>query len=133
MSRLFKGVAGRSQRARPSLGKDCCPGYSRESPAFRKVAFGKGVVRLLLEVLVTAPFLGITLVVRLAGRSDCLVVDPGFEPEKIVSTLRRAALTPAAILLTHGHADHIAGNMAMRSEWPDLPIMIGTGDAPMLT
>ena len=31
-------------------------------------------------------------------------------------------LTPAAIMITHGHCDHIAGNEAMKTRWPDCPI-----------
>jgi glyoxylase-like metal-dependent hydrolase (beta-lactamase superfamily II) len=96
------------------------------------VAFGKAVVRVLIEVIVSAPFMENTYIVRGDGRTDCLVVDPGFEPHKIVRSLRSQDLTPAAILLTHGHADHIAGNTALRREWPEVPIMIGTHDAPML-
>ncbi len=63
----------------------------------------------------------------------CLVVDPGFEPEAIVAWIEAAGLVPAAILLTHGHSDHIAGNAALRDRWPDLPILIGRHDAPKLT
>lgn len=85
-----------------------------------------------IEVIVSAPFMENTLIVRRPGRNDCLIVDPGFEPEAIVDFLERQALTPAAILLTHGHVDHIAGNAALRRAWPDLPILIGAGDAPML-
>ena len=74
-----------------------------------------------------------TLIVRRLGRRDCLVVDPGFQPEKIIRSLQSNDLAPSAILLTHGHADHIAGNAALRQEWPALPILIGAGDAAMLT
>ncbi|MGE5193508.1 MAG: MBL fold metallo-hydrolase [Deltaproteobacteria bacterium] len=86
-----------------------------------------------IEVIVSAPFMENTLIVRRPGRAECLVVDPGFQPEKILGSLRSHELTPAAILLTHGHADHIAGNRALRREWPELPILIGARDAPMLT
>ncbi len=67
------------------------------------------------------------------GRSDCLVVDPGLEPEKILADLDENHLTPAAILLTHGHADHIAGNAALKRLWPDCRLLIGAGDAAKLT
>ncbi len=86
-----------------------------------------------IEVIVSAPYQQNTLIVRLAGRSDCVVVDPGFDPQQIIESLQENNLTPAAILLTHGHVDHIAGNTALREKWPDLPILIGVHDAPMLS
>ena len=66
-------------------------------------------------------------------RSDCLVFDPGLEPEKIFNHLVEKQLTPAAILITHGHADHIAGTAALKQRWPDCPVVIGAGDAAKLT
>ena len=42
-------------------------------------------------------------------------------------------LTLAAIVCTHGHVDHIAGNADLKRAFPDAPIIIGTGDAAMLT
>jgi hydroxyacylglutathione hydrolase len=90
-------------------------------------------VPLEIEVVVSAPYMENTLIVRLPRRRDCLVVDPGFEPQKTFAVLEKRNLTPAAILLTHGHVDHIAGNAALRRQWPALPILIGARDAPMLT
>ncbi len=86
-----------------------------------------------IEVIVSAPFMENTLIVNRPGRRDCVVVDPGFEPEKIIDALHHRKLTPAVILLTHGHVDHIAGNTDLRRVWPALPILIGARDAPMLT
>ena len=83
--------------------------------------------------IVSAPFAENTFVARLEGRSDCLVVDPGLEPEQIVAYLEREKLTPAIILNTHGHADHIGGNAEMKRLWPECPLVIGRGDAPKLT
>lgn len=65
--------------------------------------------------------------------NECLIVDPGFEPEAIVTWIEARGLVPAAILVTHGHSDHIAGNRALRDRWPGLPIVIGRHDAPKLT
>jgi glyoxylase-like metal-dependent hydrolase (beta-lactamase superfamily II) len=79
------------------------------------------------------PFGENTYVLWRPGRTDCLVVDPGFEPELILEVLKEEGLTPAAILNTHGHSDHIAGNEAMKQWYPAAPLLIGTGDAPMLT
>ena len=68
-----------------------------------------------------------------AGDPACVVIDPGFEPDAIVAWIDQHRLAPAAILITHGHSDHIAGITAIRDRWPGLPILIGRGDAPKLT
>jgi glyoxylase-like metal-dependent hydrolase (beta-lactamase superfamily II) len=67
------------------------------------------------------------------GESACVVVDPGLEPEKIVRQLDQDGLTPLAVLNTHGHSDHIAGNGPLKERWPDCRIIIGQGDAAKLT
>jgi hydroxyacylglutathione hydrolase len=40
-------------------------------------------------------------------RSEALVIDPGDEPDRILAGLESAALRCAAVLLTHGHFDHV--------------------------
>lgn len=62
-------------------------------------------------------------------RDDCIVIDPGDEAGRI----RKAAdgRKIAAILLTHGHFDHIAAAGTLMEEGTRL--MIHQLDAPMLT
>jgi glyoxylase-like metal-dependent hydrolase (beta-lactamase superfamily II) len=86
-----------------------------------------------LRTLVSMPFAENSYVAWRPGRRDALVFDPGFEPELILDTLRDEGLTPALILNTHGHVDHIAGNAALKDAFPDVPLLIGAGDAVMLT
>lgn len=43
-----------------------------------------------------------------------MVVDPGGEPGRIVSTLMAQGLTVEHILLTHGHLDHAGGTAGLR-------------------
>lgn len=86
-----------------------------------------------IAVVVSPPYMENTLIIRRPSRDDCLVVDPGSRSQEIVALLLKKGLTPAMILLTHGHLDHIEGNAALRRQWPDLPILIGVRDAPMLT
>ncbi len=86
-----------------------------------------------LATILSHPFEQNTYIAWLSGRSDCLVVDPGLEPKKIVRFLEHHDLTPAAILNTHGHSDHIGGNAALKARWPDCPIVIGRNDASKLT
>lgn len=64
---------------------------------------------------------------------ECWIVDPGFEPEELVGFLRGRDLTPTRILLTHGHADHIAGINELLAAWPGVPIFCPADDAEMLT
>jgi glyoxylase-like metal-dependent hydrolase (beta-lactamase superfamily II) len=86
-----------------------------------------------VHVVESMPFAENSYVAHLAGRADAVVVDPGFEPDAILDALRDRGLTAAAILNTHGHVDHIAGNAELKRAFPDAPLVIGRGDAPMLT
>ncbi len=81
----------------------------------------------------SAPFAENSYVIWRAGRRDAVIVDPGFEPDLILDVLAERQLQPAAILCTHGHVDHIASNARLKETFPHLPLVIGRGDAPMLT
>ena len=81
----------------------------------------------------SAPFGENTYVVSRRGTPECLVIDPGFEPDAVIDWIESHGLAPVAILLTHGHSDHIAGNAVLRERWPAVPILIGRDDAPKLT
>jgi hydroxyacylglutathione hydrolase len=89
-------------------------------------------VKLQVRTLVSRPFQENTYIVWREGRTDALVIDPGLEPELILASLETHQLTPAAILNTHGHADHIGGNEALKRAFPAAPLLIGKGDAVML-
>lgn len=86
-----------------------------------------------IHTIVSMPFAENTYVVWQPGRSDALVIDPGLEPDAILAFLKQQDLTPAAILNTHGHADHIAGNEALKAAYPQAPLLVGVDDAPLLT
>jgi hydroxyacylglutathione hydrolase len=86
-----------------------------------------------VAVVVSAPFEENTYIAHLEGRPDCLVVDPGLEPDEILAHLDKEKLRPAAILITHGHSDHIAGNLELKRRFPDCPIVVSHGDAAKLT
>ena len=81
-----------------------------------------------LETIVSQPFEENTFVAWLPEKDTCVVVDPGLQPDKIMSVLEAQGLTPSAILNTHGHSDHIAGNGALKQRWGDCPLVIGRGD-----
>lgn len=95
--------------------------------------FGKNAMPLEIHTIMSMPFAENTYVAWRKGRSDCLVIDPGLEPELILQFLADQGLTVAAILNTHGHADHIAGNAAMKQAFPQAPLVIGANETSMLT
>jgi glyoxylase-like metal-dependent hydrolase (beta-lactamase superfamily II) len=86
-----------------------------------------------IHTIVSRPFQENTYVVWRTGRADALVIDPGLEPGLILDFLREQGLTAAAVLNTHGHLDHIGGNAALKEAFPQAPLVIGAGDAKMLT
>jgi glyoxylase-like metal-dependent hydrolase (beta-lactamase superfamily II) len=79
------------------------------------------------------PFAENSYLVWREGNSEAFVIDPGFEPDLIREALADRGLTLAAIVCTHGHVDHIAGNADLKHAFPDAPIIIGTRDAKFLT
>jgi glyoxylase-like metal-dependent hydrolase (beta-lactamase superfamily II) len=90
-------------------------------------------MRLQVQTIVSMPFAENTYVAWADGRADAVVIDPGTEPDAILAFLADRGLSPAAILNTHGHADHIAGNETLKAAYPNAPLVIGEGDAALLT
>jgi glyoxylase-like metal-dependent hydrolase (beta-lactamase superfamily II) len=88
---------------------------------------------LVVHTVESAPFAENSYIAHYRGAAEAVVIDPGFEPEPIIAYLSKQGLKLAAILNTHGHVDHIAGNAAIKEAFPDAPLVIGVGDAAMLT
>ena len=51
------------------------------------------------------------------GAEKCLIIDPGYEPHQIVRYLDQLGLEPVAILLTHGHFDHVGAVRALVADY----------------
>ena len=69
------------------------------------------------------------------GNRDCVVIDPGYEPEIILSCLSEKGLTLQAILLTHGHFDHVGAVRELAAQ-TDCRVYLNPKDLsmpPMLT
>jgi glyoxylase-like metal-dependent hydrolase (beta-lactamase superfamily II) len=64
---------------------------------------------------------------------DCLIVDTGLEADGLVDFLARHKLNPVAVVLTHGHIDHVTGTVALRQNFSEIKVYIHKLDAEMLT
>ena len=62
---------------------------------------------------------------------DCLIIDTGLDSGQLVDFLLERKLNPVAVVLTHGHIDHIAGVIALREKFPEIKVYIHKLDAEM--
>lgn len=62
-------------------------------------------------------------------QNQAVLIDPGVPDETVRRHLAAQSLTLCAILLTHGHVDHIA----FADAWPEVPLYIHRADLPALT
>lgn len=52
--------------------------------------------------------------------------------DRVTSHLQEKGASLEAVLLTHGHYDHVGGVPALRQRFPEVPFYIGREDVPML-
>ena len=68
----------------------------------------------------------------LSDNGEAVVIDPSAPAISIMRALSKGGLTLKAILLTHGHFDHMLGLSQLRAANPDVPVMIHANDAELL-
>ena len=85
-----------------------------------------------IESVESQPFAENSYIIWRQAHGAAVVIDPGFDTDSILERLEYHGLHLAAILNTHGHADHIAGNQAMKEAFPDAPLVIGSNEAFLL-
>ena len=89
-----------------------------------------------VKILHTGPLGVNTAVVTLCG-NRVMIVDPGAcsfcgDEELLVRYLDDQKLDLAAIVLTHGHFDHVSGLPFLHKTYPDIPILIHEADSLLL-
>lgn len=73
--------------------------------------------------------------IRRDGRPDCWIIDPGLPPQaprQFAVAIEQHKLAPRAILVTHGHADHIGGIPTLRELLGDVPVYCPRGEETLL-
>lgn len=69
----------------------------------------------------------------LAVDGKAWIIDPGADPERILSIVRAAGCVLGGVLLTHAHFDHIGAIPALERASPGLPVFVHERDAPVMT
>ena len=88
-----------------------------------------------ITVLTLGDYMTNCYILRQEASSKCLLIDPGYEAERILSVLEEKRMEPEAILLTHGHFDHVGAVQDIAAE-TGCDVYIGDADLglpPMLT
>ena len=48
---------------------------------------------------------------------ECFIIDPGASGKQLAEKIKQDNLTPVAVLLTHGHFDHVGGAEELAKEF----------------
>ena len=87
-----------------------------------------------IDRLILGSFQTNSYVVRLdEAAQECIVIDTGLDSTELPGFLEDRQLSVTAVILTHGHADHIAGIPALKHRHPGLRVYIHRLDADLLT
>ena len=61
----------------------------------------------------------------------CFIIDPGAEAGKIIGLIEREKLEPLAVILTHGHADHVGAAAELLGHF-HIPLWIHEADEKIM-
>jgi len=86
-------------------------------------------VELDIRTFCLGPFQTNCHLVRAAGSSDCWVIDAGAMPAPMIQAIEDEGWRPERILLTHAHADHLAGVEDFLKRWPGTPVWLHEAEA----
>jgi len=64
---------------------------------------------------------------------NCIIIDTGLDAAELIDFLAKNGLTVESVILTHGHADHIAALPSLRKKCPNTKVFVHKLDAEMLT
>lgn len=62
---------------------------------------------------------------------DCLLIDPGDDPDEIISTIETNGMVPRRIVNTHTHIDHLR-RVSMIQKQYNIPFQICQDDLPLM-
>jgi glyoxylase-like metal-dependent hydrolase (beta-lactamase superfamily II) len=88
-------------------------------------------LNLTVHTVVTGPFQENTFLLVDNSHQELLFIDPGDDPERLVSVVEQVKAIPVAILNTHAHIDHVSAVEVLRSRYR-IPFYLHHGEKPIL-
>ena len=84
-----------------------------------------------VELFVQTAFQQNTRVVACERTGKAICIDPGEASPEVAGYIREHAYELQAIVLTHGHLDHVGGTAYLHREFPESHILIHEYEAPL--
>jgi hydroxyacylglutathione hydrolase len=84
-----------------------------------------------IEKFVTGPIETNTYLI-VNDEKKCILIDPSMGCEEILQHFKINGYIPEAIVITHGHFDHVIGIDEIKGSYPDLDVFINPGEAVLL-
>lgn len=85
-----------------------------------------------LETIVVGSFEVNCYLYRLENSKDTVIIDPGADYDRICNVVESKMLNPVAVMLTHGHIDHIAAVGDVMEKY-QIPLFAGKGEEQLLS
>lgn len=79
---------------------------------------------MIVETFVQTAFQQNTRVVSCGLTREAICIDPGEPSDEMAGYIKEGGLDLKAIILTHGHLDHVGGTAFVKNEFPDAEVLL---------
>ncbi len=88
---------------------------------------------MIVETFVQTAFQQNTRVVSCGVTRDAICIDPGEPSDEVAEYINELGLDLIAIILTHGHLDHVGGTAFIKREFPDADVLLHQEEEDLYT